>query len=620
MRALYLYDPDAHAAENAADRPHWPAYTPLMLEPIGLNVAPISPAALAAGGWEADTAVLLVPDAVSVDVPNTARWLERGGILIGWPSSSQADLGLGPQMRRVFGVEAAGPVIQQPGDFEVGAQITLLVHPLTAGVASPLDPHQPLLTFSDALPLSTQSAEPLARFLVGDSGEPGGAAITARRVGAGWAFYFGFDVAKTIRVLHHGRPVDRDYDGDGLLRLSDAIVTRGHSTLVPYADVLLFLLRNMLACRPLPLISPLPPQDGRPSDVLFFYGGDDECDPGMAVAASRWMRQRGLPYHANLMPRNGRFAVTADEAAEMTAAGHEISLHFNFMDGFEPGAGFTAEDIEVQLRHYEATFGHRPVCTVNHCCRWCGWVEPARWMAEAGVRADNTRIHRGSPPLNPVNELGFAFGTAFPFWFCDDASGGDRRLDILCEPITAYEVGYRSSISGSAPPEDPEQTDLARVGQAIDIASHYHLTMNMFYHPVYIARSPACRAAIDELLRQIEERGLRAHHMGNDALYRWWEARSRSCVNGWEAMTSGIRFQAHCVATRGMVVQIPVPESSRGHSENHTEPLRTTVEQGASVDGQSASAEIRFEFGRTWLWLVVPEGEHEVEVDWSRLQ
>jgi hypothetical protein len=355
--------------------------------------------------------------------------------------------------------------------------------------------------------------------------------------------------------------------------------------------------------------------------VLFFYGGDDECDPGMAVAASRWMHQRGLPYHANVMPRNGQFAVTSDEAAEIVAAGHEISLHFNFMDGFEPGAGFSQTDVEAQVRQYEATYGCLPVCTVNHCCRWSGWVEPARWMAAAGVRADNTRIHRGSPPLNPVNELGFAFGTAYPFWFCDDASGGDRRLDVLCEPITAYEVGYRSSISGSAPREDPEQTDLARLSQAIDIAAHYHMTMNMFYHPVYIARSPACRAAIDELLRQIEERGLTACHMGNDALYYWWEARSRSEVKDWEAITSGLRFKARCATVGGMVVQIPIGEACLGHSagvQQHGTPDRVVQSSGwVRVNGEPRPAEIRVEFGQTWLWFVVPDGEHQVEVDWS---
>jgi hypothetical protein len=223
-------------------------------------------------------------------------------------------------------------------------------------------------------------------------------------------------------------------------------------------------------------------------------------------------------------------------------------------------------------------------------------------MGTAGVRADNSRIHRGSPPLNPVNELAFGFGTAYPFWFCDDASGGDRRLPVLCEPITAYEVGYRSAISRSAPPEDPDQCDLGRIGQVLDVALHYHLTVNMFYHPVYIARSPACRTAIDELLRLLQERGVNAAHMGNDALYYWWEARSRSLVTEWTTDETGVRFVAHCSAPAGMVVQIP---------------LGWDRQASARVDGAPVAAQLRAEFGQHWLWLAVPEGEHRVQLRWA---
>src|SRR5262249_5535206 len=247
----------------------------------------------------------------------------------------------------------------------------------------------------------------------------------------------------------------------------------------------------------------------------------------------------------------------------------------------------TEADAAEQVRLFLHTYGRLPVCTVNHCCRWWGWVEPARWLGAAGVRADNSRIHRGSPPLNPVNELAFGFGTAYPFWFCDDASGRDRRLPVLCQPITAYEIGYRSAISGSAAPEDPDQTDLARVAEVVEVALHYHLTVNMFYHPVYIARSPACRAAIDELLRLLQESGAVAAHMGNDALYDWWEARSRSLVLEWEMDETSLRFTASCAAPDGMVVQIPVGDV----------PLAA-----ARVDGAPLAVQTREEFGQRWLW------------------
>ena len=105
------------------------------------------------------------------------------------------------------------------------------------------------------------------------------------------------------------------------------------------------------------------------------------------------------------------------------------------------------------------------------------------------------------------------------------------------------------------------------VRQVLDIALHYQLTVNMFYHPVYIARSPACREAIDELLRLIEERGVNAAHMGNDALYDWWEARSRSFVAEWEAKESGGRFMTRCAAPSGMVVQIPLGSAAEAMAQ-----------------------------------------------------
>jgi hypothetical protein len=146
--------------------------------------------------------------------------------------------------------------------------------------------------------------------------------------------------------------------------------------------------------------------------------------------------------------------------------------------------------------------------------------------------------------------------------------------------------------------------------------------MNMFYHPVYIARSPACRAAIKALLAGIEKRELRAAHMGNDALYAWWEARSRSGIAEWEETNRKLRFRTRCKARGGMVVQVPL--GARGQEFN-TEARRHGDRSGddgiaadptrAQVDGRAAHGEIRWEFGQRWLWLVVPAGDHEVEVD-----
>ena len=168
----------------------------------------------------------------------------------------------------------------------------------------------------------------------------------------------------------------------------------------------------------------------------------------------------------------------------------------------------------------------------------------------------------------------------------------------------------------SAPPDDPEQTDFERVSQLLEIAAHYHQTVNMFYHPVYIARSPACRAAIDELLRQVRERNLTSVHVGSDALYHWWEARSRSGISEWEIAGSALRFRARCAAPEGMVVQVPLDGDKPKQPANGEKGWPDQSQGAASVDGQPAVTEIREEFGQRWLCCVLPAGEHDVKIEW----
>src|SRR5207249_4273021 len=139
MRARYLYDPSAHSADRAAGRPHWPAYTPLMLEPIGLAARPIDPGKLAAGGWEDDTAVLFLTGPFGAETARLQRWVEGGGLLVAWGDAE----GGSPGLDALLGVRDAGAGPQQSDEYAVSALVALLEHPLTDGVASPLAPRQP---------------------------------------------------------------------------------------------------------------------------------------------------------------------------------------------------------------------------------------------------------------------------------------------------------------------------------------------------------------------------------------------------------------------------------------------------------------------------------------------
>src|SRR5207253_339896 len=193
---------------------------------------------------------------------------------------------------------------------------------------------------------------------------------------------------------------------------------------------------------------------------------------------------------------------------------------------------------------------------------------------------------------NPVNMLGFSFGTAFPFYFYDDAAHGNERLDFLCEPVTAYETGYT-----------PEATDFSVLHRGIDLAARYHLTLNMFYHPPCVRDFATCRSAIQEALRYLDEKGLKAVHLGNDALWAWWSARSAERLTDVALDGATLRFRSSCGYEAGSIAKVPLGD---GHVHK------------ATFDGHPAVVDEREEFGQRWAFVVLPRGEHKVQVELAR--
>jgi len=578
--AAFVYDARIRDAENAAGRNYWYEYVREILDRVGLTAGPLPPGALADEEALAGLAVVIVGGLPEEALPRGARsclerWVAGGGVLISFGTGGLDEL---------FGNEAAGE-IEQPGDFEPAARFAFTDDATARDIHSVLHPEQKLLIFSDVRKVRPAGSAEIARLFTAADADTGCAAVTGRNLGEGRAFYFAFDVAKTFWIIQQGRPVDADRDGDGYLRMSDAVVIRPNEIEVMYTDEVLFLLQNMLAASGLPLIHRLPPLEGDVPDALFFWGGDDEGVAGSQVFSSNWMREHGLPYHINAMPRDGRFSFSIEEARQIEANGHEISLHYNFIDGYEHPLLFTRGDVEAQAELFKRTFGRPPVCSVLHWCLWTGWQEPARWMMEAGGKADNSRIHASSPPLNPANMLGFSFGTAFPFYIYDDYRGRNRKLDFLIEPITAYEVGHLK-----------DGIDPAIIHKCIDTAVRYHLTMNMFYHPVNIVGKETCRAAIEEVLRYIAERNIAAVHMGNDELWAWWHARTEAEVS--EIEKDGRAFTAECPHERGMIVKVPLRGGAAGSWRR---------------DGEGCNSRSETIFGREWVYLVCPQGRHRFE-------
>jgi len=573
LQAAYVFDEQSKAQANQESRNYWWTYMAEVVDRLGLTAERIQPADLPArlddlsmvfvGPSEAEALAGYPGFAASLQA-----WVASGGVLIA--------CGAG-QLDSVFGNEFSD-LVTSADDFAVSGEFALTDGRFTQGVHSPLHPTAPLVTVGPVRKVRAVTSQTVAEM-------GGDAVITARRIGAGWAFYFGFDLGQTFWVIQQGRPVDADYDGDGYLRSGDAMVIGDREPEIGYTDELLFLLRNMISVRPHPLIHQLPPKGATTPDAVLFYGGDDEAGSGIQLISSEFMYSRGLPYHINCMPWNGAFPLTAQEIAQIEANGTELSLHYDFITGFPLGSGFTGVDVEIQTRMFRDHFGRNPVCTVNHWTRWTGWEDPARWMIHAGVKGDNSHFCVPLTSSNPTNRIGFAFGTAFPHFFWGSETFGNQRLQFVELPITAYEVGYSG---GSA---DPIQVE-----RALYLARYYELTMNFFYHPVYIASYPACRYAIDYLLTLIDQQGLNILHTTPNDLTLWWMDRSASSISNAQLNGGTLTFEASTPAPWGFTAAIPLGNWDVGYASH-----QFTVRETPS--------------GQRRLMMALPQGTTQVRID-----
>lgn len=584
VAAAVYFDDDLRAAANAAGANYWHVYTEEICRQMGLPVTLVNrrglqPAALA------ELTVLILPDLAakylkSAEKEALREWVEQGGLLIGFATEG---------LHELFGIEVEETLSQPDDPFTPTCCFRFIDDELARPLMPPNAEDSPLLAISPVKKLRRAEGRELARLLTIFGRDLRRPAITLREVGQGQTLYFCFNVAQTVWALHHGRPILDDYDGDGKLRMSDAMVTRPFPTRVPYADMLMYLLRNVVARRGHVFIHALPPtEQGDVPDALLHYGGDDEGATELQVQASVIMRDLGLPYHINLMPDpQGNFGLSREEFDQLRTNGTEPSLHFNFVDGVVHPFAFDRCDIQRQVDWYVAAFGEVPVCTVFHCTTWCGWSEPAEWLAGAGILADNSRFLQYCPPVNPVNSVGFGFGTAYPYFHYSDWRKENDRIKLLALPIGGYEAGYR----GAA-------VDFAVLCDGLRLACRWHLPLNLFYHPVYVVEYPACREALRLALEYIRAEGLRILHFGNDEFTRWWLARCESEVSEVRRSDLEVSLRVRSDWHTGCIVQ-----------------LQWTGEAPmASAGDVQCPAVVREELGTRWLYVAVPPGEHEVRV------
>jgi len=382
------------------------------------------------------------------------------------------------------------------------------------------------------------------------------------------------------------------------MRTGDAmIVSDPPASEVPCADLLLLILEHIVAGTCLPLIGRLPPDRGRAPDALIHYGGDDESQDDLQAWMSDLMAGMGLPYHINVMADDDyRFHFSDEDRAIYEKNGHEISLHFDFVNkpaGVQHPCPIPEAEYERQLDNFIERFGFTPVCANTHYLRESGWADMARFGARRGILGLNSQVHYRLPPMDPVNLFGTPFGTVYPHFVYEDPERGHERLEFVTLPISFYEPGARTEewqhpFCG----QDPYRPDEYR--RVTDLACAYGWTVNVFLHPCHVANAASRgRDAVQCMLDRIAEQDRHVVHVGNDALCLWWHARRASAIT-----PSGDRsYTVKATHERGLVMRFPAA---------------SVTDAVIEVDGTSVQPRIIERAGRAWACIVVPQGEHRV--------
>ena len=340
-------------------------------------------------------------------------------------------------------------------------------------------------------------------------------------------YAFGFDLAATVWYSGDGFPQETSPHGFFIGRTPDTRpLPLEHDTSIAYNDEILAILGDLLHALEVPMLHTLPPmQDGSAPDFAFHISGDDDCTSAeYDLTATRVMHERGFPYHINAMPVDGRFVITREQAQEILRLGGELALHGDFT-----AHPYTEDGHKVQAALFEKSFGFRTRTNTNHCfIQGATAAERMRWLESAGIVADNGKLGEIDPSdINAFNLSGYAFGTAFPRYTCDDPAHGNRRIGTLEIPITYYEPRY--SRGETEKYDHPE-----RITGYVDAAARHARIVQFFLHPHYLAPDRAntryALAALDLAKAHWEEQGYRPYLTTTDAVAAFWHARANTVL------------------------------------------------------------------------------------------
>jgi hypothetical protein len=393
----YVFDAGLQQRLNADRRNYWDVYLQEIFNQLGVAAQPLTAAQLDEPAFLSKLRVLVVgAQSSALLTAATGRalddWVRAGGLLIGFGAQG---------LETTFGFTREAP-LQQPGDdYTIAAYFQFWPHPLTREIHPFLYIDQKLFVLSDVVQVLNGAAIELARLYDTAGRDLRRPAIIWRAHGRGFAAYFAFDVAKTIWLLHQGKPLPPVPEGEFARRTPDLQVLGSNSNRIAYADELVHLLQNMIAETGQPFIYPIPPDGSAVPDALLYYSGDEYTGPAeLSLQASDFMAQQGLPYHINIATEY--HPLTVEQLRRIQANGHEVSCYMWIHTADRQGSILNQERIQAQSDLLLKRFGFRPGAVLIGSTQWCGWAEPARWLAAAGVAADNT-FFCGKPTPEKMN-------------------------------------------------------------------------------------------------------------------------------------------------------------------------------------------------------------------------
>ena len=356
-------------------------------------------------------------------------------------------------------------------------------HPLTTAVPRGipyLQYHGPAATYLPG------DYVPVARVYWGGASMPFPAILTGR-LGKGRFVVFAYDLALSTMLFHQGlcsqsslgsRP---DRSGDSTYTPNDLFVgyLNADLRLVPQADLqqrmmsaaLDWLLQDVL---PLPRLWYFP--HAWPALALINGDGDAMTLEEMCLYVGVVERAGGC-YGVYVMGDQYDY-VPPSLVDDLRCRGHYFGPHI--WHGLRPSPESFHDHVQREVGAFAAHYGFQPLSTRHHCVVWPGWVEPARALAQAGVRVElNFRAAQHY-------REGYLTGSGLPVHYVDE----DGTLVNVQQQATLLSDDFLFQNKSFLTPLKSEDVIVLTRTMIDDCVQRYHTVFQPYFHPVYSRVQP----------------------------------------------------------------------------------------------------------------------------------